>query len=201
MPSTGERWTVQALRGLGGGITIRLRLRWKREDAAVPAASRDSTAGAGSPAIGRLERCGRRIQIDWPVCRAVSLRSRLEISRVSGPDEDGARRGMLLMGQIRIDAGDRIRLRGSAALFRVPEYHGRIYLCEVGPRGWARNVALFGRGTRVLALAEAEPMESVRLSMRFAATIYDHCQTLSSGADRIDWNVKREVTLQLDWSW
>ena len=212
VPSTGERWTLQAIRGLGGGITLRLRLRWKREDAAVPASSGASPvadeavpAGAvpaapGAP-IGRLERCDRRIQVDWPVCRALSLRTRLETSRVRGPDGDRVRRGMLLAAQIRVDPGGWIRLRSSAALFRVPDYHGRIYLCEVGPRGSARNVSLFGRGTRILALAEAEPTESVRLSMRFAATIYDHCQTLSSGPDRIDWNVKREVTLQLDWSW
>ena len=108
---------------------------------------------------------------------------------------------MLLAAQLRVEPDERIRLKGSVALFRVPDYHGRIYLCEVGPRGVARNVALFGRGVRTLLLLEGELMESVRPSIRYAATVYDHCRTLSSGADQIDWNVKREVILQLEWSW
>jgi|GEM_PF-1367438 len=201
MPSTGERWTLQAVHTLGRSLSIRLRLRWKREDAAVPASSGISPAGSGSAPVGRLERCDRRVQIDWPVCKTVALRSRLETNRVKPPGGNAFRRGVLLAVQIRVDPHDRVRLRGSAALFRVPDYHGRIYLCEVGPRGMARNVALSGRGIRTLALLESEPMESVRLSARFAATVYDHCRTLSDGADRIDWNVKREVVLQLDWSW
>jgi hypothetical protein len=204
MPSTGERWTLRAVQGLYRGITVQLRLRWKREDAAVPASANISAASAGTAVnapVGLLERCDRRIQIDWPVSRVVALRARLETSRVRPAGEYSARRGMLLAAQIKVDPDDRIRLRGSVALFRVPDYQGRIYLCEVGPRGMARNVALFGRGSRTVALLEGEPMESVRLSMRFAATVYDQCRTISSGPDLINWNVKREIVLQLDWSW
>jgi len=202
MPSTGERWTLLAVHRLRQGISLQLRLRWKREDADVPASSDVSATGAGSNApVGRLERCDRRIQIDWPVSGAVALRARLETSRVRPPEEQSVRRGVLLAAQIRVDPHDRVRLRGSVALFRVPDYQGRIYLCEVGPRGTARNVALFGRGTRTLVLLEGELMESVRPSVRFAATVYDHRQTISSGPDQINWNVKREVILQLDWSW
>ena len=208
MPSTGERWTLRVVHRLDGGISIQLRLRWKREDAATPASDEASPAGAdaapgdvGSALIGRQERCDRRIQIDWSVSGAVALRTRLETSRVKPPGERSVRRGMLLAAQVRVDPHDRVRLRGSAALFRIPDYQGRIYLCEVGPRGAARNVALFGRGSRTVALLEGELMESVRLSIRFAATVFDHRQSISSGPDLIDWNVKREVVLQLDWSW
>ena len=194
MPSTGERWTLRAVRRLSGGLSLQLRLRWKREDATCP-------AGGQAGTLGTLRRCDRRIQIDWQAAKAIALRSRLETSRVSLPGGGAVQRGVLLMVQVKVNPDARFSLKGVAALFRVPAYEGRLYLCEVGPRGMARNVALFGRGMRTFALLEVEPLESVRLSLRFAATVYDHCRTLSSGLDEIAWNVKREITLQLDWSW
>ncbi len=194
MPSTGERWTLRAVQRLSGGLSFQFRLRWKREDASCP-------AGGQAGTLGTMRRCDRRIQIDWQVAKAIALRSRLETSRVSPPGGDPVQRGVLLAAQVKVNPDARFGLKGGAALFRVPAYEGRLYLCEVGPRGMARNVALFGRGMRTFALLEGELLESVRLSLRFAATVYDHCRTLSSGLDEIDWNVKREITLQLDWSW
>jgi hypothetical protein len=201
MPSTGERWALQAVHRLAGGISFALRLRWKEEDAAAPTGGETIPADGAAASLGRMRRCDRRMQIDWQVSKSMALRSRLETSRVNLPDRRPAQRGMLLGAQMKVIPHQRIALRGAAALFRVPGYDGRLYLCEVGPRGMARNVALFGRGLRIFALLEGEVLESVRLSIRFAATIYDHCRTISSGPDEIDWNVKREIALQLDWSW
>jgi hypothetical protein len=201
MPSTGERWTLRVVQGLNGGLSFRVRLRWKREDAAVPASADVTSAEGGTASFGRLGRCDRRVQIDWQVSKSVALRSRLETSRVRLPGGGAVQRGGLLGAQVKVSPHARISLKGMAALFRVPTYQGRLYLCEVGPRGMARNVALSGRGVRTFALLEGEILESVRLSLRFAATVYDHCQSISTGWDEIDWNVKREVTLQLDWSW
>jgi hypothetical protein len=194
MPATGGSWSLRAQRRFGAGITMAVRLKCQDDQV--------STAGAhGLQKNLPSRRITRRFQVDWRVSDEIEIRSRLETSRASTAPQGSLRRGALLLGQVKISLGAGSEVKAAAALFHIPDYGGRIYLCEVGPRGTARNVALFGRGTRVFLLLSRLIREDLEASLRFCSTAYHDRRDIGTGRDRIDGDVKREFILQADWNW
>jgi hypothetical protein len=194
MPSLGHSWSLQAVQRLAKGISVTLRLKWKGDQVAS-----DPIKGLRKNLFRR--RNSRRLQVDWKMNDGVELRSRLETSRIGILESGSGQRGTLLLSQIKISLGVEAALRGSIAFFRIPSYDARIYLCEVGPTGVARNVALFGRGSRAFLLLSRTVMKEFQMSIRYCTTLYHHCRSMGSGLDQIDHHVKHELMIQLDWSW
>jgi hypothetical protein len=194
MPSKGEKWSLQAVQKLGSGMVLTLRHREQRGEVAM------ASALGASKNVPRHRR-GRRLQFDWKASRGVEVRGRLETSRVFFETKGTGERGALLHVQLTFSPWGAVKLRGMVTCFRVPTYQGRMYLCEVGPPGAVRNVALFGRGCRAFFLARCETIKGVEVSARFCSTHYDDRQSLGDGLEEIEGDVKREMLIQLDWSW
>ena len=194
MPSAGGKWSLQLVQKLGSRTMFTFRHREQHGDVAV----------AFSPGMGknvRRHQRGRRFQLDWKASRMVEVRGRLETNRVFVETKGYRERGALLLAQLKFVPGKAISLRGMIVFFRAPTYDARMYVCEVGPAGVARNVALFGRGSRVFLVLKVRVIKGLEISARFCSIHYDDRQSIGHGLQEIGQNVKREAMIQLDGRW
>jgi hypothetical protein len=194
MPSAGTSWTLQVVQrlGRGGALTV----RHKRRQGDVPAAG-----PAGINKNGRRDQSWWRFQLDWRMTAWLEMRSRAELNRVFNDGQGKAARSALLLAQFKIRSGNMIDLKWIITIFRVPTYDCRLYLCEVGPAGTARNMALFGRGSRLFLLIQLKKLKGTDLSLRLCRSLFDDRQTIGSGWDRIEGRAKTELLMQVDWRW
>jgi hypothetical protein len=194
MPSRGETITIQMVRKLGSRAILTLRHRERWEEVA------GSYDGGMSKNFARHVR-SRRLQLDWRASGGIEVRGRLEATRVSVETRNVAERGALLLAQIKISPSEVLSLRGLAVFFDAPSYDSRMYLCEVGPSGVARNAALFGRGSRALLWTRYKVMQGLEVSVKFCHIHYDDRRSLGDGLEEIEGNAKKEALVQLDWRW
>jgi hypothetical protein len=194
MPATGGSWSLRAQRRFGRGIDMAVRLKCQEDQVS-------SVSASGLRKNLPSRRLTRRFEIDWRISDGIQIRSRLETSRASAAPQGAVRRGALLLWQVRMSLDEGSDLKAAVALFHIPDYGGRIYLCEVGPRGTARNVALSGRGTRVFLLLRRTVREGLEASLRFCSTAYHDRHRIGTGRDLMEGSVKREFMMQVDLSW
>ncbi len=194
MPSGGEKWSLQMIQKLGDNVSVTVRHQDRRGQ--VPAAS-----NLGMSTNSRLDVVSRRLQLDWRISGGVRLRGRLQTSRVCRETQADVERGASLLVQMTLLPHKTISLRAMVVLFHVPTYDGRIYVCEVGPAGVARNVALYGRGSRALLLGRWGIGRGVQVSAKLCRTRYEDRQSMGVGAEQVEGHVKNEVLLQFDWKW
>jgi hypothetical protein len=194
MPSTGETRTIQLAQRLGSRTLLTLRHRERWEEVA------GSSDGGMSKNLLRHV-CSQRAQLDWRASGGIEVRGRLETNRVSVEARNVTERGALLLAQMKISPSEALSVRGLVVFFNTPSYDSRMYLCEVGPPGVARNAALFGRGSRVLLWTRCRVVRGLTVSVKFCRIHYDDRRSLGDGPEEIEGSVKREVLVQLDWRW
>jgi len=194
MPSRGETRMIQMEQRLGNRTILTLRHRERCQE----------MAGSSFRGVSKnLQRkaCSRRWQLDWKASRAIEVRGRLETNRVFVPTGGVVERGALLLAQMKFSPTQVLALRGLVVFFNVPTYESRMYLCEVGPPGVARNAALFGRGSRALLWTSYEMIPGLEVSIKFCHIHYDDRSSLGDGSEQTEGNVKKEALMQLDWRW
>jgi hypothetical protein len=194
MPSVGERFSLKILKRLGNRMTLTFRHRERRAEVAAVSAL---VVRKNVRSVFR----SRRFQLDWKASREIELRGRFETNRVIIETKGSAERGALLLAQLKLTPAVKVSLKGVVAFFCAPSYDSRLYVCEMGPSGVARNLPLFGRGSRTSLLARFEVIEGMGLSVKYCSTHYADRHSIGEGAEELDSSVKREALIQFDWKW
>lgn len=194
MPSVGERFSLKILKRLGSRMALTFRHRERREEVAV-------ASGSGARKNVRSACRSRRFQLDWQASREMELRGRFETNRIVIDTKGSGERGALLLAQLKLTPAAKVSLKGVVAFFCAPSYDSRMYVCEVGPSGVVRNLALFGRGSRTSLLARCEAIKGMGFSVKYCSTHYADRHSIGEGAEELDSNVKREALIQFDWKW
>jgi hypothetical protein len=194
MPSVGERFSLKIMKRLSSRLTLTFRHREKRVEVAM-------TSAWGVRKNVRSACRSRRVQLDWKASREIELRGRFETNRVVIETKGSGERGALLLAQLKLTPTSKVSLKGMVAFFCAPSYDSRIYVCEMGPSGVVRNLALFGRGSRTSLLARFEAIKSMGLSVKYCSTHYADRHSIGEGAEELGSSVKREALMQFEWKW
>ena len=194
MPSVGERFTLKIMKRLGNRMTLTFRHRERRAEVAAASA-------LGVRKNVRSVCRSRRFQLDCKASREIELRGRFETNRIVIETKGSGERGALILAQLKFTPTVKLSVKGVVAFFCAPSYDSRIYVCETGPSGIVRNLALFGRGSRTSLLARCEAAKGMELSVKFSSTHYDDRHFIGEGAEQIEGSIKREILIQLDWKW
>lgn len=143
-----------------------------------------------------------RLQLEYRLSRQVRLRGRYERVHFSLTDfshrkaikEDGS----LLYQEIRFQPGPVLRLDARLTFFHSDSFDSRIYAYEPDVPGVVANRALFGRGIRWYILLKLQLFRGGTFSLKYSELFRDDVDELGSGPDRIEGNLDRRFSLQMD---
>ncbi len=150
-------------------------------------------------ALTTQTRQSARWHTEYTFSEAVTLRTRLELSRVTAPDTDDAY-GLLLFQGVRFRPVESLQLDARLSVFDTDNYASRIYAYEHDLLYSFSVPGLHGEGQRSYVLARYEPTSSVRLEAKYGVTWYPRRRTVGSGLTEVDGNVRRALRLQVRWT-
>lgn len=138
-----------------------------------------------------------RYHITYDPVHFLSFRSRIELSRFQIEDQP-AQDGVLMFQDVIFRLfQDKLKITGRYAYFDVSSFDARIYAFENDVL-YAFSIPFFqDEGIRYYVLLNYEFNRHLEAWIRFAQTNYFYRESIGSGLDQIDANVKSEVKVQL----
>ncbi|TVR77047.1 MAG: helix-hairpin-helix domain-containing protein [Chitinophagaceae bacterium] len=142
-----------------------------------------------------------RFQASYKISESFTLRNRFEMSFFDDnvrPQETG----FLIYQDIRYASlGFPLRVTARFALFDTESFDSRIYAYENDVLYGYSIPAFQNRGTRYYLLLRYTVIRNVDLWLRFAQTYYTNRETIGSGLEEIDGNVRSEIKAQVRFRW
>lgn len=128
----------------------------------------------------------------------LQLRMRLDAC-VAGRTDSTLSQGALSVVDVRFDPFATLGLRAGLAIFTVDDADASLYIVEAGIAGRFNSVRASGRGSRLFAAVQWEPVHALRLSLAYGGTSYTDRRTIGSGSDEISEDYGGMVALQAEW--
>lgn len=161
-----------------------------------------NTLGPGNRRLASLAtetRQSARLHTEYDFSDALTLRTRFELSRVAGADND-ASRGVLFYQGLRLRLLKSLQFDARITFFDTDDYAARIYTYEHDLLYSFSVPALHGEGKRSYALIRYEPQSSLTIEAKYGVTWFPRRDTVGSGLAQTDSNMRREVRLQVRWT-
>ncbi|WP_082116316.1 helix-hairpin-helix domain-containing protein [Hymenobacter terrenus] len=177
-------------------LYAQLRQRLKPRDLA----SADLTAFDPNRAIplpGEQLRQSILLYYNTAVSTALELRTRMQASRLRDDTGLAWRSGYVLAQDIGYQVSRTLKLTARYSLFDADDYDSRQYVYEQDVLLAVSVPALYGQGTRVYGIAEIRLNRSLTLWLRYAETRYRYQNTVGTGLEEIQGDVRSEVKAQL----
>jgi len=149
------------------------------------------------------KRAQLRLQLDYQLSKQLRLRSRVEFIKVRqnrfnpGKSKDHEN-GFLVYQDIRLRPTKKFQIQARLTFFESDSFNSRLFQYENDLPGVLTNRALFGRGNRWYLLAKYQPLKKVAAYLKYSETYRDDVDVIGTGADQIDSNLDRRVSLQLE---
>jgi len=175
-------------------LSTSLQLRAEREAAG---ATRKGPAARRLAGLHPTHRQSARVQAAYTFAEGVTLRTRLQGSRVHS--EDGRKYGVLLAQGLRLTPIESVHLDARLAIFDTDGYEARIYAYERDLLYSFSVPVLYGEGQRSYVLVQYEPTASLTIEGKYGVTWYPHRRTIGSGLTATEGPRDREVRLQIRW--
>jgi len=131
------------------------------------------------------------------------LRSRVEFIKVdrnrfnSGNDKEDEN-GFLVYQDIRLRPNEKFQIQARLTFFESDTFDSRLFQFENDLPGVLTNRALFGRGNRWYLLTKYQPVKKFAAYLKYSETYRDDVDVIGTGADQIDSNLDRRVSVQLE---
>jgi hypothetical protein len=175
-------------------LSTSLQLRAEREAAGT---ERKGPGGRPLAALHPTRRQSARLQTEYTFTDGVTLRTRLQGSRVH--EEGGRKYGILLAQGLRLTPVESVHLDARLALFDTDGYEARIYAYERDLLYSFSVPVLYGQGQRSYVLVQYEPTSSLTIEGKYGVTWYPHRRTIGSGLTATEGPRDREVRFQIRW--
>ena len=139
-----------------------------------------------------------RVQLTQTVSKALKLRGRFNVANAGLSGREEAITGYLTYFDVLYKpVGSSISFTGRYALFDTPAYALRFYAFENDLLYTFSIPAYFGRGNRYYLNVRWRANRALTLEARYAQTTFTDRDVISSGNNRIDGNIRREVRAQV----
>lgn len=133
------------------------------------------------------------INLDYSPDKIVSLKSRVQFSNHETYQQ--ITRGFAILQDLNLDF-NKIRVSGRLALFDTEDYDNRQYAYERDVLYGFSIPPYNGRGTRQYILLQYKATRKLDFWLRLARTHYRDVESIGSGTEKIEGNIKTDVKLQ-----
>jgi hypothetical protein len=149
--------------------------------------------------VAAKKRHNMRFHINYNLSHQIRLQSRLSFASYEQETLDISK-GYLLYQDVQYSM-DKVPLKFSFryAVFNTDDYNSRIYAYENDVLYKFTVPGYYYKGQRYYIVANYKLNNAISLWLRFSQTIYNNRETISSGLEEINGNVKSEITAQLRW--
>jgi len=200
LPVEGREFSVQIEQKFGRQIHLTFRFREK-----VDHETEDvfDAFGRTKKELIEKKRSQLRLQLDYQLSKQLRLRSRVEFIKVdrnrfnSGNDKEDEN-GFLVYQDIRLRPNEKFQIQARLTFFESDTFDSRLFQFENDLPGVLTNRALFGRGNRWYLLTKYQPVKKFAAYLKYSETYRDDVDVIGTGADQIDSNLDRRVSVQLE---
>jgi hypothetical protein len=190
-PSSGHDWLVQA--NWRPSKKVELYARIRKQDRA-----RDTGIDVrGIDPLVRVEQTNYRVNASYKVSESVSLRTRIEtidFQRGKLPLQHGF---LLYQDVVHRPLRSPVELTARFAIFESSSYDARVYAYENDLVGLFSIPAYYGRGVRWYGMARISPLRRVDVWIRYGAWVFRDQESISSGLQEINGNVRSDLKAQV----
>ena len=149
------------------------------------------------PLPGEQLRQSLLVYYNTAVSTALELRTRLQASRLRDDRGLAWRRGYVLAQDVGYQLNRTLKLTARYSVFDSDDYDSRQYIYEQDVLLAVSLPTLYGQGTRIYGIAEIRLNRSLTLWLRYAETRYRYQNTVGTGLEEIQGNLRGEVKAQL----
>lgn len=188
--SSGTEYKIQADYSIGKAIMyLRFRQKIKQVNASQTPGPISVSANSKSSSL--------RYQIELPVIPDIQMNNRFEILE-NQQDGSGNHYGYLISQDfVYKPTGLPLSSTFRYAIFDTYSYDERIYSYENDVLYGFSVPAYEGKGIRCFLLVNWSPLRNLEIWLRYAQTFYTDRNTIGTGLDQIDGNMKSEIKLQV----
>jgi len=156
------------------------------------------SAGQRLEGVHHERRYSARWHTEYTFSDALTLRTRLELTQRSVPESRAT--GFLLAQGLRWRPHPSLTLDTRIAFFDTDGFPARIYAYEHDLRYSFSAPVFFDRGRRTYLLVRYEPFSSLTVGAKYGVTRYANRASVGSGLNEVDGSRRREVRVQVDWT-
>jgi len=145
--------------------------------------------------IGEQQRSSIRTQADYQLSRNIRLRSRIELVRSQGANED-AEYGMLIYQDIRLKTTSKLQIDARVTIFDTESFDSRVYQFENDLLYVLSNRVLSGQGQRSYFVLKYEPTYFLDIWFKYSISVFENENFISSGLNEIEGNRNSDFGIQ-----
>ncbi|MCH6559801.1 helix-hairpin-helix domain-containing protein [candidate division KSB1 bacterium] len=200
LPVEGREFSGQIEQKFGRQIHLTFRFREKEDQEAEDVFD---AFGRSKKELVQKKRSQLRLQLDYKISKQLRLRSRVEFIKVRqnrfnpGKSKE-PENGFLVYQDIRLRPNKKFQIQARLTFFESDSFDSRLFQYENDLPGVLTNRALFGRGNRWYILVKYQPLKKFAAYFKYSETYRDDVDVIGSGADQINGNLDRRVSMQLE---
>lgn len=153
-------------------------------------------SGIPERVLSEGKRSSLRLHLDYNATRMLRLRSRIELVGSKEPSEP-LETGFLIYQDMRIHPIRKLQFDLRLTFFETDSFDARVYQFENDLLYVLSNQVLSGRGQRAYLVAKYELNEKIDIWLKYASTVFEDQQIISSGLNEITGNKNNSIGLQL----
>ena len=146
--------------------------------------------------MGEETRSSIRTNFEYQVSPDVRLRSRVELvrNREAGGEWET---GFLIYQDLRVEPTRRLRIDGRVTLFDTESFNTRVYQFESDLLYVMSNTVLYDQGQRAYVALRYIAADFMDVWFKYGVTVFEDRQTISSGLNETQGNVRNSIGLQV----
>ena len=194
-PSRGHEYLVQTEYKPHRGTSLYFRFRSdhkERNAAELP-------EGQQLDFIVPTRRDNYRLNFDHKLSQNLRIKSRLEYAWLKQGDEPSTQ-GIMAYQDLIWKMNYKLKFTGRYAIFDIEDSNARIFAYENDILGFFSIPGYNGTASRYYAMFTFRPVTGLDFWARFAQTHFHKVNTVGSGLEEIQGNVRSELKLQMRWT-
>lgn len=153
-------------------------------------------SGIQKRVLSEGKRSSLRLHMDYSATKMLRLRSRIELVRNNEPDEL-SKTGFLIYQDMRVYPFPKLQFDLRLTFFQTDSFAARVYQFENDLLYVLNNQVLSGKGQRAYLVAKYELNEKVDIWLKYASTIFEDQQVISSGLNEIEGSRNNSIGIQV----
>jgi competence ComEA-like helix-hairpin-helix protein len=153
-------------------------------------------SGRPFPELALSKRTNARLHLTRQIHPDIRIRSRAELVTIqSATDQQSL--GYLIYQDIRFQPWQSLQIDARITFFDTDDFDSRLYHFENDLLYLFSSTMLFGRGQRMYILFNFRPSDRIQIWFKAATTIYENQNTIGSGRNRIQGNIRSDIGMQV----
>ncbi|MCF8260953.1 MAG: helix-hairpin-helix domain-containing protein [Melioribacteraceae bacterium] len=189
LPTSGHDYLINYETRLSSSLSLNARIKIEEKE--------EELLDGIEKKIGNVEKQNFRVSVDYKINPRFRLRNRVEFVNYSqsfGNNE----KGWLILSDIRYNLSGVFRFYFRTVFFETESYNSRVYQFENDLPGVMSNPPLFGKGFRWYFAVSYNPLEIMKISLKYSELFKPNVNSFGSGNSEIPGQLDNRFSFQLD---